>query len=107
MRDGTHLDAIIWHPVAEGRYPVLVECVGYDLEPRASLNGELYAPRVRRRRSERARCLRLRGSVHALPRPWLGRQPGWLRHHRVGGSAAVDDRPGWHTRRLLFGHYAV
>ena len=43
MRDGTLLDAMIWRPAAPGRYPVLVERVGYDLEPRASANGEFYA----------------------------------------------------------------
>ena len=43
MRDGTLLDAMIWRPSAPGRYPVLVERVGYDLEPRAGANGELYA----------------------------------------------------------------
>jgi putative CocE/NonD family hydrolase len=43
MRDGTLLDAMVWRPAAEGRYPALVERVAYELVGRARANGEYYA----------------------------------------------------------------
>lgn len=43
MRDGTVLRANVYHPAAEGRHPVIVERVAYELERRCRANGEFYA----------------------------------------------------------------
>jgi putative CocE/NonD family hydrolase len=45
MRDGTILRADIYRPRAEGRFPVLVERVAYELVSRCRANGEYYASR--------------------------------------------------------------
>lgn len=45
MTDGTILRADVYRPRAEGRYPVLVERVVYELEWRCRANGEYYAQR--------------------------------------------------------------
>ena len=60
MRDGTLLDAMIWRPAAPGEYPVLVERVAYELAWRCPRQRRVLRPsRLRRRRAERARHLRL------------------------------------------------
>src|SRR5262249_21656611 len=43
MRDGTVLRADVYRPRAPGRYPVLLERVGYDLANRCAADGELFA----------------------------------------------------------------
>jgi uncharacterized protein len=43
MRDGTRLDATVWRPRSAGRYPVLIERVGYELMARCGANAEYYA----------------------------------------------------------------
>jgi len=45
MRDGTVLCADIYRPEAEGKYPVLVERVAYELTRRCKANGEFFASR--------------------------------------------------------------
>lgn len=45
MRDGTILRADIYRPQQEGRYPVVVERVAYELTHRCGFNGEYYARR--------------------------------------------------------------
>src|SRR5262245_7366919 len=45
MRDGTILRADVYRPRAPGRYPVLVERVGYDLANRCAAEGEYFARR--------------------------------------------------------------
>ena len=45
MRDGAVLRGDIYRPKAEGRYPVLVERVAYELTSRCRANGEYYAGR--------------------------------------------------------------
>ncbi len=45
MRDGTILRADVYRPQEEGRYPVVVERVAYELTRRCSYNGEFYARR--------------------------------------------------------------
>jgi putative CocE/NonD family hydrolase len=45
MRDGTILRANIYRPTQEGKYPVLVERVCYELTKRAAVNGQYYAER--------------------------------------------------------------
>ena len=45
MRDGTVLRADVYRPGAEGKYPVLVERVGYELTRRCKANGEFFASR--------------------------------------------------------------
>ena len=45
MRDGTVLRADVYRPVPEGRYPVIVERVAYELVGRCTSNGEFYASR--------------------------------------------------------------
>ena len=43
MRDGTRLDATVWRPRAVGRYPVIIERVGYELTGRCRTNAEDFA----------------------------------------------------------------
>jgi putative CocE/NonD family hydrolase len=43
MRDGTRLDATVWRPRAAGRYPVIIERVGYELMGRCRTNAEDFA----------------------------------------------------------------
>src|SRR6266851_3305009 len=78
MRDGTVLRADVYRPAANGRFPVLVERVGYEL-----------GARVRAR---------------ALPRRRLGHTPGRLRHRGMGCRAAMVKRQrrhaGWLVLRL-------
>jgi putative CocE/NonD family hydrolase len=45
MRDGTILRADVYRPAASGRFPVLVERVGYELGARVSAYGPYYAQR--------------------------------------------------------------
>jgi predicted acyl esterase len=45
MRDGVRLDATVWRPEQPGRYPVIVERVGYELMSRCAANAEYYARR--------------------------------------------------------------
>jgi hypothetical protein len=45
MRDGTILRADIYRPQEEGRYPVVVERVAYELTQRCQYNGEYFARR--------------------------------------------------------------
>ena len=45
MRDGVDLRADIYRPEAEGRYPVIVERVAYELVGRCTSNGEFFASR--------------------------------------------------------------
>ena len=45
MRDGTVLDAEIYRPKAEGRFPVIIERVCYDLSSRCKKKGEFFAAR--------------------------------------------------------------
>jgi putative CocE/NonD family hydrolase len=45
MRDGTVLRADVYHPDADGQFPVLVERVAYELTSRCRENGEFYAQR--------------------------------------------------------------
>ena len=45
MRDGTILRADVYRPQEEGRYPVIVERVAYELTHRCQFNGEFYARR--------------------------------------------------------------
>ena len=45
MRDGTVLRADVYRPAPEGRYPVIVERVAYELVGRCTSNGEFYASR--------------------------------------------------------------
>ena len=45
MRDGTILRADVYRPQEEGRYPVVVERVAYELTRRCSYNGEYFARR--------------------------------------------------------------
>ncbi|MCA9985356.1 MAG: CocE/NonD family hydrolase, partial [Anaerolineales bacterium] len=45
MRDGTILRANVYRPKAEGRFPVLVERVVYELIARCTANAEFYVPR--------------------------------------------------------------
>jgi uncharacterized protein len=45
MRDGARLDATVWRPKAPGRYPVVVERVGYELTKRCTNLAEYYARR--------------------------------------------------------------
>ena len=43
MRDGTILRADVYRPRAAGRYPVVLERVGYELVARCTANGEFFA----------------------------------------------------------------
>ena len=43
MRDGTILRADVYRPRAPGRYPVILERVGYELVARCTANGEFFA----------------------------------------------------------------
>ena len=43
MRDGTILRADVHRPRAPGRYPVVLERVGYELVARCTANGEFFA----------------------------------------------------------------
>ena len=45
MRDGTILRGDIYRPKAEGRFPVIIERVCYDLRGRCKDKGEFFAPR--------------------------------------------------------------
>lgn len=45
MRDGTILRADVYRPKTEGRYPVLVERVAYELIGRCTGNAQYYVPR--------------------------------------------------------------
>src|SRR5205823_3014902 len=45
MRDGVILRADVYRPRAEGRYPVVVERVGYELASRCQAIGEAFARR--------------------------------------------------------------
>jgi putative CocE/NonD family hydrolase len=45
MRDGTLLRADVYRPAAEGRFPVLLERVGYELGARVGAYGPYYAQR--------------------------------------------------------------
>ena len=45
MRDGTILRADIYRPETEGKYPVIVERVAYELVGRCTSNGEYFASR--------------------------------------------------------------
>jgi putative CocE/NonD family hydrolase len=45
MRDGTVLRGDLYRPDAEGRFPVLIERVAYELASRCRENGEYYAQR--------------------------------------------------------------
>ena len=45
MRDGTKLYGDVYRPEAEGRYPVIVELVAYELDSRTANYAEWYASR--------------------------------------------------------------
>jgi putative CocE/NonD family hydrolase len=45
MRDGVQLDATVWRPMEPGRYPVILERMGYELMGRCAVNAEYYARR--------------------------------------------------------------
>lgn len=45
MRDGSVLNGYVWRPKAEGRFPVLVERVAYELPARTQANADYYVPR--------------------------------------------------------------
>src|SRR2546426_2437318 len=45
MRDGTVLRADVYRPAADGRFPVLVERVAYELGARVGAYGPYYAQR--------------------------------------------------------------
>jgi putative CocE/NonD family hydrolase len=45
MRDGAQLDATVWRPTNPGRYPVILERMGYELLARCAVNAEFFARR--------------------------------------------------------------
>jgi uncharacterized protein len=45
MRGGVRLDATVWRPADDGRYPVIVERMGYEPMFRCAVVGEYYARR--------------------------------------------------------------
>ena len=101
MRDGVTLAADVYRPDAPGKFPVLLQRTPYNragaTEPRQNR-----LARLRGRDAGHARALRFRGRV--LPVPL--REPGRLRHRRVGRRAAVRRRQGGDVRRLLRGRDA-
>ena len=72
MRDGTVLRADVYRPRAEGKYPVLVERVLYELSNRFKANGELYAGR-----GYVAVGQNVRGTFNSEGEFGLGRDDGW------------------------------
>ncbi len=72
MRDGTLLRADVYRPQTEGRYPVLVERVPYELSQRCKGYGEYYA-----RRGYVVVGQNVRGRFASQGRFHLGRDDAW------------------------------
>ena len=106
MRDGVVLRADVYRPDADGRYPVIVERVAYELVSRCTSNGEFFASRGFVFVGQNVRgTFASEGEWHPLSGRRLGRQPRRLRYHRMGRNAALVQRKGgdgrWFLLRIL------
>lgn len=106
MRDGVTLYADVYRPVADGKYPVLVSRTPYSTEhaPSGYAAAVYFAQRGYVYVFQDVRPpARIRRQVGTLP----PRSQQQLRHHRVGGRAALVQRQGGHAGRLLPGPRAM
>ena len=110
MRDGTMLATDVYQPASPGKYPVIMQRTPYGLPLGhgcwANLSGKhgvLGHERICRADAGCPWNVQIRGPVRAV----LSGAAGWLRRRRVGGRAALVERPRRPHRYFILRRHPV